>query len=233
MSTTASSVDPKINPLVSKTVWGAILWVIGFLTQPGVLSALPEKVAAVIQAVGIVLGAIGVRHAIAKAAIGVVQSPLIIGLLAVMLTVAGVLPTNVLFHQDSGYCTAGPVLDCTGAVGDSLRYVVMWKQPPDTASKGKIDSTFYRFTATKGVTFYGSSGVLTPNTPVRRSLNAGVLADSLKLAKTALGDSVVFQITNFVQCRKGDCSLPGALAWKYRETFAPPPASPTVRIETF
>lgn len=229
---TSTSTEPKINWFSSKTFWGALLWVVGFLTQPGVLSALPEKVAAVIQGLGVLLGAVGVRTAIAKSALGRVQSPAFIGLFAMLLAT---LATDVSFTPREGWCKilSPTSLDCTGAAGDSLRYVIMWKQPPDTASKGKIDSTFFRFTSSKGVTFYGSSGVLAANTPVRRSLSAGVLADSLKLAKTALGDSVTFQVSNFVQCRKGDCSVPGSLAWKYRETFAPPPAAPTVRIETF
>lgn len=50
----------------SKTIWGTLLAVLGYLAQPEVLAVLPEKVAAIVTAIGVVLGAIGVRHAIAK-----------------------------------------------------------------------------------------------------------------------------------------------------------------------
>src|SRR4051812_18557018 len=65
--------DVKFNPFTSKSVWGAITWAIGFLLQPGILSALPEKWAAVIQAVGVVLGVYGIRSGVAKASQGIVQ----------------------------------------------------------------------------------------------------------------------------------------------------------------
>lgn len=50
----------------SKTLWGTLLAVLGFLSQPSVLAVLPEKVAAVITAVGVVLGVFGLRVAVAK-----------------------------------------------------------------------------------------------------------------------------------------------------------------------
>lgn len=49
-----------------KTITGAVLTVLGYLLQPDVLAVLPEKVAAVITAIGAVLAAVGIRHAIAK-----------------------------------------------------------------------------------------------------------------------------------------------------------------------
>jgi hypothetical protein len=52
--------------LKSKTVWGVIIAVLGFLSQPQVLALLPEKVGAIIIAIGTVLGAFGIRAAIAK-----------------------------------------------------------------------------------------------------------------------------------------------------------------------
>ena len=52
--------------LKSKTVWGVIIAVVGFLSQPEVLALLPEKAAAVIIAIGTVLGAFGLRAAVAK-----------------------------------------------------------------------------------------------------------------------------------------------------------------------
>jgi hypothetical protein len=49
-----------------KTVTGAIVGAIGWLSRPEVLAILPEKVASIVAAAGAVLAAIGVRHAIAK-----------------------------------------------------------------------------------------------------------------------------------------------------------------------
>lgn len=54
----------------SKTVWGAVLAVIGYLSDPNVLAVLPPKVAAILTAIGIVLGAVGARAAIAKYGVG-------------------------------------------------------------------------------------------------------------------------------------------------------------------
>lgn len=215
----------KFNPLTSKAVWGAITWAIGFLLQPGVLSALPEKISAFIQALGVILGVYGIRVGVAKAAQGVVQSPWIIGVFSLLLASAATLPTPfpLTLHVDEWY---------GNAAGDSLKYVVTWKQPADSAIAGKIDSTFYRFVSNKGVTFFGSTGVTTPDQGLRRTVKPG-LADSLKLVKPAIGDSAVFQISNFTECRKGDCSIPGSAAWKYKRSFAPPPAAPTIQITEF
>jgi hypothetical protein len=116
--------------------------------------------------------------------------------------------------------------------GDSLKYVISWKQPADSAELGKVDSTFYRFVSSKGVTFFGSSGLTVPGTALRRTIKGG-LADSLKLVKPAVGDSVTFSVTNFQQCRKGDCSLPGSAGWKYRRSFAPAAATPDIQITEF
>lgn len=52
--------------LKSKTVWGVLIAVLGFLSQPEVLALLPEKIAAIVIAIGTVLGAFGIRAAIAK-----------------------------------------------------------------------------------------------------------------------------------------------------------------------
>lgn len=49
-----------------KTISGAILWGVGILTSPEVFAALPGPLASVVSVVGVVLGALGVRHAIAK-----------------------------------------------------------------------------------------------------------------------------------------------------------------------
>lgn len=219
----------KFNPLTSKAVWGAITWAIGFLLQPGVLSALPEKVSAFIQALGVILGVYGIRVGSAKAAQGVVQlHPLAmviavsaaLGAIALPKTLPSPFPLTLAVDEWYG-----------NAAGDSLKYVITWKQPTDSATLGKIDSTFYRFVSNKGVTFFGSSGLTTPGTGLRRTVKG--LGDSLKLVKPAVGDSATFQISNFQECRKGDCSVPGSAAWKYRRSYAPPPASPDVQITEF
>lgn len=49
-----------------KTITGALVWVVGTLSHPDIFATLPANVAAVVSAVGVVLGAVGVRHAIAK-----------------------------------------------------------------------------------------------------------------------------------------------------------------------
>lgn len=49
-----------------KTITGALVWAIGTLTHPDIFATLPGNVAAVVSAIGVVLGAVGVRDAIAK-----------------------------------------------------------------------------------------------------------------------------------------------------------------------
>ena len=49
-----------------KTITGAVIWALGVLSHPDVFATLPPNVAAVVAAVGMVLGAVGVRDAIAK-----------------------------------------------------------------------------------------------------------------------------------------------------------------------
>lgn len=56
--------------LTSKTLIGALVWVIGFLSQPDVLELLPQGVAGIIQAAGGFLAAVGIRLAVDKAAKG-------------------------------------------------------------------------------------------------------------------------------------------------------------------
>jgi hypothetical protein len=50
----------------SKTIWGALLAIFAYLAQPDVLAVLPERVAQIVGAIGMVLGAFGIRAAIAK-----------------------------------------------------------------------------------------------------------------------------------------------------------------------
>jgi hypothetical protein len=54
------------NVLRSKTIWGALTAAIGFLLSPEVFAILPEKVAAVVGAIGAVLAAFGLRSAVAR-----------------------------------------------------------------------------------------------------------------------------------------------------------------------
>jgi hypothetical protein len=49
-----------------KTITGAIVAAFGYISDPKVLAILPEKWAGIITAIGGLLAAIGVRHAIAK-----------------------------------------------------------------------------------------------------------------------------------------------------------------------
>ncbi len=49
-----------------KTITGAVVWAVGMLSQPEVFAILPDSVGKVIMAVGGVLSAVGLRHAVAK-----------------------------------------------------------------------------------------------------------------------------------------------------------------------
>ena len=49
-----------------KTILGGFIAVVGYLSQPDVLAVLPHKAASVVTAIGVLLGTIGARHAIAK-----------------------------------------------------------------------------------------------------------------------------------------------------------------------
>ena len=60
----------SFNMLKSKTIWGVLLAILGWLLDPNVMAILPEAVAMVAQAVGLFLAAIGVRDAIAVNGVG-------------------------------------------------------------------------------------------------------------------------------------------------------------------
>ena len=53
-----------------KTLTGAALWALGQVSRPEVLALLPERAAAIVSAAGALLGALGIRHAIAKIQVG-------------------------------------------------------------------------------------------------------------------------------------------------------------------
>ena len=57
-----------------KTILGAVISAAGFLAQPEVFALLPERVAAVVTAVGAVLCVVGGRHAISKHGTAVVAA---------------------------------------------------------------------------------------------------------------------------------------------------------------
>lgn len=50
-----------------KTAVGAVVWLLGALLSPDVFASLPPKIGHVLQAVGVVLTALGLYHATAKA----------------------------------------------------------------------------------------------------------------------------------------------------------------------
>jgi len=52
--------------LGSKTIWGTVIAIVGYLLQPSVLAVLPEKVAGIVTAIGGLLAAIGLRSAISN-----------------------------------------------------------------------------------------------------------------------------------------------------------------------
>ncbi|MGK2854579.1 MAG: hypothetical protein ACSLE3_10860 [Microbacteriaceae bacterium] len=51
------------NPIKSKTVWGLLVVVIGYLLQPDVLAILPEQIAEFLRVIGGLLAALGLRDA--------------------------------------------------------------------------------------------------------------------------------------------------------------------------
>jgi hypothetical protein len=55
----------NFSMLTSKTIWGTVIALVGYLLQPNVLAVLPEKVAGIITAIGGLLAAVGIRAAIA------------------------------------------------------------------------------------------------------------------------------------------------------------------------
>lgn len=217
----------KINMMRSKTVIGAIIIALAHILRSGEFAEFNDGLQfalAVLEGFGVVLAGYGARHAIAKASQGVAQlHPFTV--LAVFLLVSVQGP-----NAPASDLPVVTVDEFHGTAGDSLKYVLMWKQPADTVRKGKIDSTVYRIVSTKPITYYGSTGTVLN---ARRRKVATELADSFKLARPALGDSVTFQVSGFSLCRRGDCSVPGGAGWGHRETYAPPSATPTIRTETF
>lgn len=117
-------------------------------------------------------------------------------------------------------------------VGDSLKAVINWSAPTDSAELGKADSTLYEITINKAALWWGGKAIAANTLTPRRIVGAGN-GDSLRLKRPAVGDSVTFTIIKFRQCRKNECALPGSSAWTYKRSNAPPPTSPTIRTTAY
>lgn len=133
-------------------------------------------------------------------------------------------PASVVFNFDNPPVTlTHPFVTITGDIPapfDSLRVVMQWEQPTDGG--GNADSTIFNFSSTKPVLFQRANFQLAANTKARRKFSGAVIADTFKLAKPAIGDSVIFTVDTIFQCRKGACSVPGSAGWGYRRSAAPP-----------
>jgi hypothetical protein len=103
--------------------------------------------------------------------------------------------------------------------GESLRVVVAWGHPTD--GLGNEDSTTFRIKASNTIRFTGG-GTLTPDTWRLRKHLPTRLADTFRLLKPPIGDSVLFAADSIRQCRQNKCSVPGSSAWGYFRTVAPP-----------
>lgn len=102
---------------------------------------------------------------------------------------------------------------------DSLRVVVSWTHPTDGG--GNEDSTFFRIKATRTIRFNGG-GSVGPDAWRRRMGRTVTQADTFKVLRPAIGDSVLFTADSISQCRKNLCSTPGGAGWGYKRTAAPP-----------
>jgi hypothetical protein len=115
---------------------------------------------------------------------------------------------------------AGPtVFARADFAGDSLRVTVNWSNQPD--SLGVQDSTVFRLRVTKAFRL-ANSNTVAANTWRRRRHLPGTTADTFRLAKPAVGDSIIFTADSITQCRRNMCSVPGSAAWGYHRTAAPP-----------
>lgn len=110
---------------------------------------------------------------------------------------------------------------------DSLRVVMAWRHPTD--GLGNEDSTVFKFRSTKAGVFQRGNFAVAANTKVRRKFNATVQADTFKMLKPAVGDSVMFNVDTIFQCRRGLCATPGSAAWGYKRD-ATPPAMTFIRV---
>lgn len=104
--------------------------------------------------------------------------------------------------------------------GDSLKVVFSWDQPQD--GLGNADSTINIMHVSKDFRYYNDTTLRKAGTRQKRRYNTS-LADSFKMRRPALADSVSVQGDSIFQCRKGLCSIPGSYAFKYVRTAVPPP----------
>ncbi len=102
---------------------------------------------------------------------------------------------------------------------DSLRVIVAWTHPNDGG--GNEDSTFFRIKATRTIRFMGG-GTVAPDTYRRRMGRTVTQADTFKILRPVIGDSVIFTADSISQCRMNQCSAPGSASWGYKRTAAPP-----------
>jgi hypothetical protein len=114
-----------------------------------------------------------------------------------------------------------PLVDITAdlVAFDSLRVVVTWQHPVD--SLGNEDSTSFRIKATKTIRFNGG-GSVSAGAWRKRTFGPTKLADTFKVSRPLVGDSVVFTADSIVQFRAGEMSVPGSASWGYKRTAKVP-----------
>lgn len=159
----------------------------------------------------------------------------LIGILAAAVVAALPLqtaPTPVVGLENEPITFIGPApwsnITAESFAFDSLRVVVLWTHPAD--SLGLEDSTVFRIKATKAIRFMGG-GTVAAGTWKRRNWSNKTLADTFKVLRPAIGDSVIFTADSITQFRKGAGSVPGSAAWGYQRSAAPP-AMTFIRVTT-
>lgn len=242
--------------LTSKTVIGAIVAALGHLIGQPELAGYEDvlqAVSALLEAIGAVIFALGVRHATAKSAEGIVKlhpGTMVASLIGAVSLLGPIItpPTQsqaAVPISDQPVTLTHPLMNVsmeivntrpyTGSfVGESLRVIMQWRHPTDGG--GNADSTVFHFRASKAGIFARGNFALAANVEARRKFNATVLADTFKLLKPALGDSVRFTVDTLFQCRQNACSAPGsgATTWGYFRSPAPPSMTFTrITVDSF
>lgn len=119
------------------------------------------------------------------------------------------------------FAATHPYISASTFAFDSVKVKFDWQQPQD--GKGNADSTLFRLRLSKPWRTYASATVKNAGTWYRVSHTGSELSDSLKLALTTPGDSVVFDADSIRQCRRGVCSVPGSASFRYVRPDNPPP----------
>lgn len=117
--------------------------------------------------------------------------------------------------------TPPTVVSAEAVAFDSVKVKFEWQQPQD--GRGNADSTLFRVRVSKPWRTYASTTVKNAATWYRIVHGSNELADSLKLALTTIGDSVIFEADSIRQCRRGVCSVPGSASFRYVRPDNPPP----------